>query len=100
MTPLFLTKNLDFSQKYSSLIPFLVTSYILCLTSDNSISQNIGETFAWAVPHLTFWGDRPPSPSLSFRPCEKPTVTDLQLKLLCHWVLNAETNSHRNTCMH
>src|SRR6218665_140184 len=25
-------------------------------------SLNIGGTNAWAVPHLKFWGDRPPSP--------------------------------------
>src|SRR6218665_184412 len=41
--------------------PFF-TLFILSRTSDNTISQNIGGTNAWAVPHLKLWGDRPPSP--------------------------------------
>src|SRR6218665_2031357 len=28
--------------------------FVLCLTSNNSSSQNIGRTDAWAVPHLKF----------------------------------------------
>src|SRR6218665_92483 len=35
--------------------------FILSHTSDNTTSQNIGGADAWAVPHLKFWGDRPPS---------------------------------------
>src|SRR6218665_1632761 len=39
------------------------TLFMLSRTSDNTTSQNIGGTNAWAVPHLKFWGgDRPPSP--------------------------------------
>src|SRR6218665_553904 len=39
-----------------------ITLFILSRTSDNTTSQNIGETNAWAVPHLKLWGARPPSP--------------------------------------
>src|SRR6218665_2239706 len=39
--------------------PFF-TLFILSRTSDNTTSQNIGGTNAWAVPHLKFWGG--PSP--------------------------------------
>ena len=38
------------------------TFFILWRTSDNTTFQNIGGTYAWAVPHLKLWGDRPPSP--------------------------------------
>ena len=41
--------------------PFF-TLFVLSRASDNTTSQNIGGTDAWAVPHLTFWGDRPPVP--------------------------------------
>src|SRR6218665_3856263 len=41
------------------------TLFMLSRTSDNTTSQNIGRTNAWAVPHLKFWGDRPPSPPRS-----------------------------------
>ena len=61
MTPLFLTKNLNFGQKYSSLTPFL-SQFVLCLTSHNSTSQNIGGTDAWAVHTSNFGGTVPQSP--------------------------------------
>src|SRR6218665_90241 len=65
MTPIFLTKNLNFRQKYSSLTPFL-SQFVLFLTrTHNSTSQNIGGTDAWAVLHLKFWGDRSLSPPKS-----------------------------------
>src|SRR6218665_677960 len=67
MTP-FLTKNLKFRQKYSSLTPFL-SQFVLFLTSHNTTSQNVGGTNAWAVPHLKFWGDRPIQFPLGLRPC-------------------------------
>ena len=35
--------------------------------SDNTTSQNIGGTDAWAVPNLKFWGTRSPSPHLNLR---------------------------------
>src|SRR6218665_2729821 len=48
--------------------PFF-TLFILSRTSDNTASQNIGGTNAWAVPHLKFWGGTvPPSPPRS-PPC-------------------------------
>jgi len=62
--PLFLTKNLKFRQKYSSLTPFL-SQFVLFLTSHNSTSQNIGGTDAWAVPLLKILGDVPSSPPRS-----------------------------------
>src|SRR6218665_2469757 len=45
--------------------PPFFTLFILSRTSDNTASQNIGGTNAWAVPHLKFWGDRPPVPPRS-----------------------------------
>src|SRR6218665_2044279 len=42
------------------------SQFVLCITSNNSTSQNIGGTDAWAVPTHQIWGDRPPSP-LSLR---------------------------------
>src|SRR6218665_3158422 len=70
MTPIFLTKSLNFRQKYSSLTPFL-RQVVLCLTSHNSTSENIGGTDAWAVPHLNFLGEDRTSAPLSLRPCER-----------------------------
>src|SRR6218665_3364850 len=44
------------------------TLFMLSRTSDNTTSQNIGWTNAWAVPPTSnFWG-RPPVP-LGLRPC-------------------------------
>jgi len=44
--------------------PFF-TQFELSHTSNNTTFQNIGGTNARAVPHLTFWGYRPPSPPKS-----------------------------------
>jgi len=45
--------------------PFF-TLFILSRASDNTPSQNIGRTDAWAVPHFKFWGTVPPqSPQVS-----------------------------------
>src|SRR6218665_1753563 len=41
------------------------TLFVLSRASDNTTSQNIGGTDAWAVPTSNFWGDRPPSPPRS-----------------------------------
>src|SRR6218665_3105793 len=47
------------------------TLFMLSRTSDNTTSQNIGGTNAWAVPPTSnFWGDRPP---LGLRPWGLPT---------------------------
>ena len=43
------------------------TLFVLSRASDNTTSQNIGGTDAWAVPHLTFGGTVPPAP-LGLRP--------------------------------
>src|SRR6218665_699355 len=40
---------------------FLKSQFVLCRASNNTTSLNIGGMDAWAVPHLKFWGDRPPS---------------------------------------
>src|SRR6218665_2546206 len=45
------------------------TLFMLSRTSDNTTSQNIGETNAWAVPHLKFWGGPSPQSPLGLRPC-------------------------------
>ena len=50
------------------LLRTVFSQFVLCLTSDNSSSQNIGGTDACAVPHLEFCGTFPrKSPAL--RPC-------------------------------
>src|SRR6218665_2308861 len=62
MTPLFLTKDLNFRQKYSSLTPF-PSQFERCLASHNSTSQNIGgRMHALAVPHFKFGGPSPIPP--------------------------------------
>jgi len=63
---LFLTKNLDLKTKNSSLTPCF-TQFVLCLTSDNNTSQNIGGMDAWAVPTSNFGWTAPQFP-LSLRP--------------------------------
>src|SRR6218665_1342752 len=55
--------------------PFF-TRFILSRASDNTSSQNIGGTNAWAVPHLKFWGGPsapvpPRSPPLLYRPTSR-----------------------------
>jgi len=60
--PLFLTKNLF--QKILILDTFF-SQFVLCLTSENSTSQNIGGTDACAVPPPQIVGDHPPVPSKS-----------------------------------
>ena len=48
-----------------------LTIFILSRTSDNTTSQNIGGTNAWAAPHLKFLGGTVPPvyPSLGLHPC-------------------------------
>src|SRR6218665_2777379 len=41
------------------------TLFMLSRTSDNTTSQNIGETNAWAVPPPQIWGTVPQSPPRS-----------------------------------
>src|SRR6218665_3673178 len=57
-------KRLFHTQK----IPFFLFSYFRTLPC-NTTSPNIGGTNAWAVPHLKFGGNRPPSPPLGLRLC-------------------------------
>ena len=53
------------------------TLFILSRTSDNTTSQNIGGTNAWAVsPTSNFGGDRPPSPP-RFPPLARSSNTRL-----------------------
>src|SRR6218665_2284720 len=47
----------------------LFTLLVLSRTSDNTTSQNIGGTNAWAVPPPQILGDRPPQSPLGLRPC-------------------------------
>ena len=58
--PFFTTKT-TISKKNSLTTPFFYSVRTLMRIT----SQNIGGTDAWAVPHLKFWGDRPPG----LRPC-------------------------------
>src|SRR6218665_2318053 len=54
-------EHLYFRTNNSSITPFF-SQFVLCQASNNTTSRNIGGWMhAWAVPHLKFWGDRPPS---------------------------------------
>ena len=55
----FFTRKTTISENNSLMTPFLLCSYFRA--SDNTTSQNIGGTDAWAVPHLKFWVYRPPA---------------------------------------
>ena len=63
----FFTRKTLIAENNSLMTPFF-TLFVLSRTSDNTTSQNIGGTDAWAVPHLKFLGDHPPvtprSPSM------------------------------------
>jgi len=59
------------------------TLFVLSRASDNTISQNIGGTDAWAVPHLKFFGDRPPVPPRS--PPMPPRLTQTRQFPVCFW---------------
>jgi len=73
---LFLTKNLYFRTKQTIRAPWVLFSqFVLCLTSNNSTSRNVGGTDAWTVPHFKFWGDRFLQSPLSIR----RAVTSLRL---------------------
>src|SRR6218665_94370 len=62
--------------------PQFFTLFILSRTSDNTTSQNIGGTNAWAVPPPQIWGDRPPVP-LGLRPWfQGYQVSRIRLRLL------------------
>ena len=64
---LFFTNNLYLRTK-NSFITLFFNQFVLCHASNNTISPNIGRTDAWTVPHLKFWGNRPPIP-LRLRSC-------------------------------
>src|SRR6218665_2853303 len=55
----FFTRKTTISEK-NSLTTLFFTLFVLSRASENTTSQNIGGTDAWAVPHLKFCGDRPP----------------------------------------
>src|SRR6218665_959767 len=55
----FLKKNLYFINKFPTLHIFLVSWYFA--THPITLLLEILGTIAWAVPHLKFLGDRPPS---------------------------------------
>ena len=75
MTPIYyLTKTSISQQKIPSSHLFL-THFVLSRAPHNTTYPNIGVgTDAWAVPHLKFLGDRPPSPPkfLPMRPWPHP----------------------------
>src|SRR6218665_820084 len=61
----FLTRKATISEKNSFMTPFF-TLFVLSRESENTTSQNIGGTDAWAVPPpQILGGDRPPSPPRS-----------------------------------
>src|SRR6218665_4001758 len=53
-----------FSEK-NSVMTLFFTLFVLSRASDNTASQNIRGTDAWAVPHLKFWGTVPRVPPRS-----------------------------------
>src|SRR6218665_2990156 len=55
----------------------IFTRFILSRASENTTSQNIGGTDAWAVPHLKFLGDRPPNTPRS------PPLVERQTFCIC-----------------
>jgi len=64
---LFFTKNL-FQNRQNSFMTHFLTQFILAHASDNTTSQNIGGTDAWAVPPPQIFVGTVPQ-SLSLRPC-------------------------------
>ena len=56
--------TLDFRKKFLD-DTYFFTLFVLLRPSDNTTSQNIGGTGAWAVPHLKLWGTVPPVPPRS-----------------------------------
>src|SRR6218665_1041942 len=68
-TTLFFTrKNTKFSVKNSSIRPFFYSVRTFARIRQHYFSKYWGIN-AWAIPHLKFWGDRPPGPLLGLRPC-------------------------------
>ena len=83
----FSSREKPISENNSFLTP-LFTLFVLSRTSNNTTSQNIGGTDAWAVPHLKFWEDRPPSPPLGPRPCPRqPPTKNMYSAASCHPML-------------
>jgi len=91
--------------------PFF-TVFILSRTSDNTTSQNIRETNAWAVPHLKLWGSVPSVPprfppldefyvtfQLSTNTVEAVRITeDFENGRCAHLNLMPERRRRRNVC--
>jgi len=69
MTPLLLTKNLNFRQKYSSLTPFL-SQFVRFITFHNSTFQNIGGWWMHGPSPTSNFGG--PSPQF---PLKSPPMT-------------------------
>src|SRR6218665_1721210 len=68
--PLFTRKN-PISENNSLVTPFF-TLFLLSRSSDNTTSQNIGGTDAWAIPHLKFFWGAVPQSLLGLRPYQEP----------------------------
>src|SRR6218665_2544073 len=58
--PKFLTTFIVIDQKF--LLDTFFTQFVVSLIFNNSTSQNIGGTDAWAVPPPQIWGGRSPTP--------------------------------------
>src|SRR6218665_2022793 len=67
-----LTRKTNISEKNSLMTRFF-TLFVLSRASDNTTSQNIGGTDAWAVPPPQILGVRPTSPPRSL-PLLRPSV--------------------------
>src|SRR6218665_491467 len=65
--PMFAMLNVIIDPFLTGKTPFF-TLFILSRASDNTTSQNIGGTNAWAVPHLKFLGGPSPQSHLGLRP--------------------------------
>ena len=75
---LFLTRKptTGTSQKNFFMTPFF-TLFVFSRASDNTTSENIGGTDAWAVPHLKFLGGPFPQFPLGLRPCVQGTMENI-----------------------
>jgi len=62
---LFLPKNLCFRTKHSFMTPFFKSQFVLCHTSNNTTSQNIGGRMHGPSPTSNFKGTVPQPPQVS-----------------------------------
>src|SRR6218665_3126118 len=66
--PFLHNKKPSFNKKFLDDTYFLLSSSFRAHPT-TLLLKIFGVTNAWDVPHLKFWGDRPPSPPIGIRPC-------------------------------